>query len=62
MEEDNPKKKRKILIAFDNMIADMVRNEKLNPVVTKLFIRDRGLNIFLHFIHNLLFQCQKILD
>ena len=30
-----------ILIVFDNMIADMLRNKKLNPIVTELFIRGR---------------------
>ena len=28
-----------ILMAFDNMIADMLGNKKLNPIVTELFIR-----------------------
>ena len=32
------------------MIADMISNKKLNPVVTELFIRGRKLNIFLVFI------------
>ena len=39
IKEYNPNKKRKILIAFDNMIADMLRNKKLNLIVTELFIR-----------------------
>ena len=30
----NPGKKRKMLIVFDDMIADMINNKKLNPVVT----------------------------
>ena len=34
-EEYNPNKKRKILIAFDDMIADMVSNKKINPIVTE---------------------------
>ena len=34
IEEYNPNKKRKILIAFDDMIADMLSNKKLNPIVT----------------------------
>ena len=34
IEENNPNKKRKILIAFDNLIADMLSNKKLNPIVT----------------------------
>ena len=35
---EDPGKKRKIIIVFDDMIADMINNKKLNPVVTKLFI------------------------
>ena len=35
----NSGKKRKILIVFHDMIADMINNKKLNPVVTELFIR-----------------------
>ena len=45
IEEYNPNKKRKILIVFDDMIADMVFNKKLNPIVTQLVIRGRKLNI-----------------
>ena len=47
IEEYSPNKKRKILIVFDGIIADMLRNKKLNPLVTKLFIRGRKLNICL---------------
>ena len=32
------------------MIADMLSNKKLHPIVTKLFIRGRKLNISLAFI------------
>ena len=46
----NPGKKRKILKVFDYMIADMINNKKLNPVVTELFIRGRKLNISIVFI------------
>ena len=35
IEDYNPTKKLKILIVFDNMIADMINNKKLNPVVTE---------------------------
>ena len=31
----NKKKNRKILLIFDDMIADMVSNEKLNAIVTE---------------------------
>ena len=41
IQEYNPHKKRKILIVFDDMIADMLRNKKLNPLVNELFIRGR---------------------
>ena len=47
IEEYNPNMKRKILIVFDDMIADMLSNKKLNPVVSELFIRGRKLNISL---------------
>ena len=40
IEDYNPKKKQKILIVFDDMIADIINNKKLNPIVTELFIRD----------------------
>ena len=42
IENYNPGKKRKILIVFDDMIADMINNKNLNPVVTELFIRGRN--------------------
>ena len=38
IEEYNIGKKRKILIVFDDMIADMINNKKLNSIVTELFI------------------------
>ena len=41
VEEYNPNKKWKILIVFDDMIADMLSNNKLNPVVIEFFIRGR---------------------
>ena len=43
-------KKRNILIVFDGMIADILSNKNLNPIVTELFIRGRKLNISLVFI------------
>ena len=49
IENYNPGKKRKILIVFDEMIADMINNKKLNPVLTELLIRDRKLNISIVF-------------
>ena len=46
----NPVKENKTLIVFDDMIAYMINNKKLNSIVTELFIRGRKLNIFLAFI------------
>ena len=43
IEDYNPIKKRKVLMVFDDMIADMINNNKLNPIVTELFIRGRKL-------------------
>ena len=62
IEEYNPNKKRQILIVFDDMIADMLSNEKFNPIVTELFIRGRKLNISLVLLCNRILPCQKILD
>ena len=53
----NPYKENKILIVFDDMIADMINNKKLNSIVTELFIRGRKLNIFLVFIAQSYFRC-----
>ena len=50
IDEYNIDKKRKILIVFDHMIADMINNNKLNLIVTGLFIRGRKLNISRVFI------------
>ena len=50
IKEYNQNKKRKILIAFDDVIADMFSNKKRNSIVTELFIRARELNISVVFI------------
>ena len=59
IEEYNPGKKRKVLIVFDNMVADMIINNKFNLIVTGLFIRDRKLNISLVFITQSYFKVPK---
>ena len=56
IEEYNLNKKHKILIIFDDMIADVLSNKKLNSTVTELFIRDRKLNIYLSCNHILSFK------
>ena len=55
----NPNKENKILIVFDDMIADIIHNKKLNSIVTKLFIRGRKLNISLVFITQSYFKVPK---
>ena len=59
IEDYNPNKKRKISIVFDDMIADMLSNKKLNPLVTELFIRGRRLYISLVFITQSYFAVPK---
>ena len=41
IEEYSLNKKRKILILYDDMIADILSNEKCNIIVIKLFIRKK---------------------
>ena len=55
----NPNKENKVLIVFDDMIADMIHNKKLNSIVTELFIRGRKLNISLVFITQSYFKVPK---
>ena len=59
IEEYNPNKKGKILIVFDDMIADMLGNKKLNPIVLKIFITGRKLNISIIFIIQSYFSVPK---
>ena len=59
IEEYNPNKKRKISIFFDDMIADMLNDKKVNPIVTELFIRGRKLKISLVFITQSYFVSPK---
>ena len=55
----NPYKENKILIVFDDMIADMIHNKKLKLIVTESFIRGRKLNISLIFITQSYFKVPK---
>ena len=59
IDEYNIDKECKILIVFDDMIADMINNKKLNSIVTELFIRGRKLNISLVFITQSYFKVPK---
>ena len=55
----NPYIKNRILIHFDDMIADMIYNKMLDSVVTKLFIRGRKLNVSVVFITQSYFKVLK---
>ena len=59
IEDCNPIRKRKVLTVFDDIIADMINNNKLNPIVTELFIRGRKLNISIVFITQSYFKGVK---
>ena len=55
----NPSRKRKMLIVFDDMIADIMTNKKFQAIIKELFIRRRKLNISLVFITQSYFSLQK---
>ena len=61
IKEYNPNGKQKILIIFDDIIADMLSNKILNPIVTHLFIRGRKLGISPVFIKQSYFDVPKVL-
>ena len=59
IDEYNPDIDNKNLIVFNDMIADMINNKKLNSIVTELLIRGRKLNISLVFITQSYFKFPK---
>ena len=59
IDDYNLDKENKILIVFDDMIADMIHNNKLNSIVTELFIRGRKLHISLVFSTESYFKVPK---
>ena len=59
IDEYNIDKGRKILLVFDDMIADMINSEKINSIVTELFITGRKLNISFVFITQSYFKVPK---
>ena len=52
-------KEQKILIVFDDMIAEIINDKKLNSIATELFIRGTKLNIYLVFITQSYFKLSK---
>ena len=57
--DHNPKRKRKILILFDDMIADIMTNKRFQVIIKELFIRRRKLSISLVFITQSYFSVPK---
>ena len=55
----NPNRQRKVLIVFDDMIADIMTNKKFQSIIKELFIRCRKLNISLVFITQFYFSVPK---
>ena len=60
IDDYSPKRKRKILIVFDEMIADVRDNKKFQAIIEELFIRCRKLNISLVFITQSYFPVPKV--
>ena len=60
IDDYNPNRKRKTLIVFDDMIADIMSNKKLEAVIKELFIRCRKLNIWLVFITQSYFSVPNV--
>ena len=59
IEEYNPNKELKTLTVFEDMIADMLCNKRLNPILTELFIRGRKLKIYLVIVAQSYFAVPK---
>ena len=59
IEEYNPNEKRKMLIIFYDLIANILKNKKPNPTVTELFIRGRKLSNSLVYITQTYFAVPK---
>ena len=59
IDDYNPNRKRKILIVFDDMIADIMSNKKFKAMIKELFIGCRKLNISFAFVTQSLFSVPK---
>ena len=59
IDDYNPSRQRKILIMFDDMIADIMTNKRFQAMIKELFIRCKKLNISLVFITQSYFSVPK---
>ena len=62
IDDYNPKRRKKNLIVFDDMIANSMTNKRFQAIIKELFIRCRKLNISLVFITQSYFSVPKELD
>ena len=59
IDDYNSRRKRKFLIVFDDMTADIMTNKRFQAIIKELFIRCRKLNISLVFITQCYFSVPK---
>ena len=59
IDDYNPTRKRKILIVFDEMMADIMTNKEFQAIIRELFIRCRKLNVSIVFITQSYFTVPK---
>ena len=59
IDDNNPSRKRKVLIVFDDMIADIMTIKIFHAIIKELFIRYRKLNVSLVFITQSYFSVPK---
>ena len=59
IDDYNPNRQRKILIVFDEMIADIMSNKKFQAIIKELLIRCKKLNISLVFNTVLFFGSKR---
>ena len=59
IDDYNKERKRKVLIVFDDMIADIMSSTKYKAIIKELFIRSRKLNISIVFITQSYFRTPK---
>ena len=59
IDDYNLSRKRKQLIVFDDMIADIMTNRRFHTIIKELFIKCRKLNISLDFITQSYFSAPK---
>ena len=62
IDDYNPNRQKKILIVFDDMIADIMSDKKYEAIIRELFFRCRKLIFHLYLSHSLIFLFQKMLD